>query len=138
MGIIIDFAEQLSKIGSEKERQVRFEVHPLPGEVEVLKIVVESREELPIFLSVADTHIVCICYLWDEAEVVPEQKAEMMETMLAMNIPMPLSAFAKLDKHYVLFGSMARQSRIEEVVHEIEVLSENSLEVIRVMSDYLK
>ena len=50
-----------------------------------------------VFVSVTDNQILCISYLWGENEVNQERRSEMFETMLELNIPMPLSAFAKID-----------------------------------------
>lgn len=136
MGIIIDYAQKLSEIGHTSG--YGFEVQPIPGEVEVLEITVEDREELPIFLSAADSHILCITYLWREEEVIAEKKPAMIEAMLTMNIAMPLSSFAKLGDQYVIFGALSRHSSLDEIVQEISVLSDNSLEVIKIMSEYLK
>ena len=43
-----------------------FEVQPIPGDVEVLQISVEEREELPIYISIAEDEILCISYLFTE------------------------------------------------------------------------
>ena len=55
-----------------------------------------------------------------------------------MNIPMPLSAFAKVEDKYVVFGALSINSTLEDIELEIVTLSDNSLEVISEMDTYLK
>jgi uncharacterized protein YjfI (DUF2170 family) len=105
--------------------------------VDVLQISILGREELPIFVSVTDDQILCITYLWGEDEVVSEKRTEMFETMLEMNIPMPLSSFAKIGDKYSIFGALAISSSVEEIEHELTVLSDNALDVIDDFSEFL-
>jgi len=58
--------------------------------------------------------------------------------MLEMNIPMPLSAFAKVENKYVVFGALSINSSLEDIELELVTLSDNSLEVISEMDSYLK
>ena len=62
---------------------------------------------------------------------------EMFESMLSLNIPMPLSSFAKMDDKYAVFGAMSLNSSAEDVALEITSLSDNSLDAIEALSDYL-
>lgn len=114
-----------------------FDFHPIPGEIEVYKVSVAGREELPIFMTIADEQLLCICYLWDDAEVKPEMRAEMMEAMLDMNVPMPLSSFAKIADKYTVFGAMSVKSSAEDVSLEIATLSSNAIDAIEAFSLYL-
>ena len=61
----------------------------------------------------------------------------MHESMLEMNIPMPLSAFSKIGDKYVTFGALSISSTFEDIEHELAVLSNNAIEVIDDMSEYL-
>ena len=116
----------------------KFECQLIPGEVEVLQVVIEGFEEIPVYISATDTQILCISYLWSEVEVKPELRAEMMEVMLEMNIPMPLSSFSRIQDRYVVFGALSINSGFEDVVHEVVTLGENSVEVLSVMTEFLK
>ena len=116
----------------------KFECQLISGEVEVLQIVIEGFEEIPIYISATDMQILCIAYLWSEDEVKAESKTEMMEVMLDMNIPMPLSSFSRIEGRYVVFGALSINSRFEDVVHEVVTLGENSVEAISIMSEFLK
>ncbi len=114
-----------------------FECQPIPGDVEVLQIVVGEFEEIPCYLSVTDTQILCIAYLWTEEEVKTGTRQEMLEEMLELNIPMPLSSFSKIGDRYVIFGALTVDSSFEDVCHEIVTLSENALEAIDALEEFL-
>ena len=114
-----------------------FDCTPIDGEIDVLQVEVVGREEIPIFISISDNQILCIAYLWGEDEVKPELKTNMMEAMLEMNIPMPLSSFAKIEDKYVVFGALSVNSTLTDIELEVATLSDNSLEVIAEMSSYL-
>ena len=92
---------------------------------------------MPCFVSVTDTQILCITYLFAENEVKSDKRAEMMEEMLELNIPMPLSSFAKLGDRYVIFGALSIGSNIEDIYHEIITLTENALEAIDALEEFL-
>ena len=100
--------------------------------------MIEGFEEIPIYISTTDAQILCIAYLWSESEVNPNTKSEMLEVMLDMNIPMPLSSFSRIQDRYVVFGALSIHSRAEEVTHEVVTLGENAVEAIGMMAEFLK
>ncbi|WP_017444143.1 YjfI family protein [Gayadomonas joobiniege] len=134
---IHSIAQYLNDLGESSVTGHYFDCQPIAGDVEVLQITLEGREELPIFVSVTDDQILCITYLWGEDEVRTERRAEMMEVMLEMNMPMPLSSFAKIGDKYAIFGALAITSSLSEIEHELAVLSDNSIDVIDDFSEYL-
>ncbi len=135
---IKEIAKQLDKLHTDSRQGFDFEHQIIPGEEEVLQISLVGREEIPVYLTKADTQILCISYLWSEDEIKPGSKGEMIEMMLDMNIPMPLSSFSRIGKQYAVFGALSTSSSIEDIAHEIVTLSDNSLEAIDVMSEFLK
>ena len=130
-----DLALRISDLSSFEGYQ--FDCQPIPGETEVLQITLWEFEELPCFVSVTDTQILCITYLFAENEVKSDKRAEMMGEMLELNIPMPLSSFAKLGDRYVIFGALSIGSNIEDIYHEIITLTENALEAIDALEEFL-
>lgn len=130
-------ANHLNALADNSETGMVFDCQPISGDVDVLQITVESREELPIFVSVTDDQILCITYLWGSDEVKPEKVADMHTAMLEMSIPMPLSSFSKIGDKYVIFGALSIGSTFEDIEHELAVLSNNAIEIIDDMSDYL-
>lgn len=130
-------ADHLNSLADNSDTGMVFDCQPISGEVDVLQISVIGREELPIFVSVTDDQVLCITYLWGSDEVKTDMLAEMHESMLEMNIPMPLSSFSKIGDKYVIFGALSISSSFEDIEHELAVLSNNALEIIDDMSDYL-
>lgn len=130
-----DLALRISDLSSFEGYQ--FDCQPIPGETEVLQITLWDFEELPCFVSVTDTQILCITYLFTSSEVKADRRGEMMEEMLELNIPIPLSSFAKLGDRYVIFGALSITSNIEDICHEIITLTENALEAIDALEEYL-
>lgn len=130
-----DLALRFSEVGNYEG--YTFECQPIPGEVEVLQITVGDYEEIPCYLSITDTQILCISYLWTEDEVRAETKTELLEEMLEMNIPIPLSAFSKIGDRYVIFGALSINSTFEDICYEITTLCENAIEAITAMEEFL-
>jgi hypothetical protein len=130
-------ADHLNSLADNSDTGLSFDCQPISGEVDVLQISIIGREELPVFVSVSEDQILCISYLWGTEEVKPECVNEMHESMLEMNIPMPLSSFSKIGDKYVVFGALSINSSFADVEHELAVLSNNAIEVIDDMSDYL-
>ena len=108
------------------------------GEDAVICIKVEDREEFPIYMTVDEGQILCTTHLFGEDQVDPASRARMIEDMLMLNISIPLSAFSKVGSQYVMFGALSPNSNIDDLLHEIELLSDNVLEAIEAVSDYLK
>ena len=129
-------ATLLEKKGMESE--FPFEVNPIPGEVEVLQILIEDREELPIFISASEEQILCISYLFKEAEIKESLLDQMNNEMLLANTSVPLSSFAKIQNQYVVYGALSVNSKIDDILHEIKILSDNTIDAIETMNNYLK
>lgn len=131
-------ATEMALRGKTAEHGFLFDVIPMPGEIEVLRIEVEDREELPIFLSVSDDQILCLVYLFKEDEIRAGQLPELNNALLQANITMPLSAFGKIDGQYVIYGALSVHSSLHDLVHEIETLSSNSIASITAVREHLK
>jgi len=131
-------ANQLAEQGSSADSSFNFEVSPIPGEVEVLQILVEDREELPIFVSASDAQILCIAYLFKEDEVKEDERTVMNHAMLSANISMPLSSFAKIDDQYVIYGALSVNSSLSDIVHELDALASNAVDALDSMRTHLQ
>ncbi|MEI6858915.1 MAG: DUF2170 family protein [Shewanella sp.] len=135
---IHNIANHLNDLGDTNHTGLQFDCYPIDGEVDVLQVNIIGREEIPVFVSVTENQVLCISYLWGEDEVKQESRMAMFETMLELNISMPLSSFAKVNDKYVIFGALSVRSDMLEIAQELSVLSDNCLEVIDEMSDFLK
>lgn len=114
------------------------ELLPIPGDVPVIQVSIEGRDELPIFLTCSDSQILCMCYLWTEDEVLVSRRTELLETLLDLNMPVPLSSFGRVGDRYVIFGALTRDARVDDVAKEIAVLSDNALDALDALSEFLK
>lgn len=113
------------------------EMQPIAGEVPVVQLTIDGRQELPIYVTSSDAQILCLCYLWTDAEVKPERQLELMQTMLELNPAVPLSSFGRVGEHYVLFGALSRDARAEDIAEDVAVLSDNAIDALEAMADYL-
>lgn len=116
---------------------VAVQLHPIPGEIPVVQVCIEGREELPIYVTSSDTQILCICYLWSEDEVIAERRTELLETLLDLNPSIPLSSFGRVGDRYVLFGALGHDARSEEIARDIATLSDNALDALDALSEFL-
>ncbi|MDR2031176.1 MAG: YjfI family protein [Azoarcus sp.] len=112
-------------------------LQPIPGEIPVIQTVIGGREELPIFVTVSDEQVLCICYLWKENEIVPGKRQELLELLLDLNPAIPLSSFGKVEGRYVLFGALSRDARIDDIASDIVALSDNAIDALDALSGYL-
>lgn len=123
--------------GNEHDYGRTFDCQVIPGEYDVLQVVVGDNEDFPVYVSATETQVICITYLCAEAEVKPESKTAMLEAMLEMNIPIPLSAFSRLNDRYVLFGAVSSQARLGSVANEVITLADNAIDGLSALEDYL-
>jgi len=132
--------EQLIKDLTEKQLSdgTQLSIEMFDGENTVACIKVEDREEFPIYMTLDEGQILCITYLFGDDQVDPDKRAAMAEAMLIMNVSIPLSAFSKIGDQYIMFGALSPKASIDELLHEIELLSDNVLEAIEAVADYLK
>lgn len=113
------------------------ELRPIPGSVPVIQVTVEGREELPVYVTCAEPQILCVVYLWGEDEVKPDQRTTLLETMLDLNVSIPLSSFGRIGGRYVLFGALARNASVQDIAEDVAVLSDNSLDALGAFSEFL-
>jgi uncharacterized protein YjfI (DUF2170 family) len=131
--------QNLSKELSESEyKGYKFNCLPIKGEQDVLRVEVSGLEEIPIFMTVTETQILCISYLFTKKEIYSEKEAELNQYMLELNVPMPLSAFALIDDHYSIFGSLARGSKFESITEELIALARNSIDTLQALEEFIK
>ncbi|WP_163832380.1 YjfI family protein [Spartinivicinus ruber] len=114
-----------------------FDCQPIPGSPPVLQVTVKELDELPVYVTITRQQILCIVYLWTEQEVNPDNKEALLNTLLELNVPMPLSSFAKTDDKYMIFGALSLQSSFEDILHEIITLHDNAMEATSALAEYL-
>ena len=114
------------------------QLHPIPGPVPVVQVSIEGREELPIYVTCSDSQILCLCYLWNDSEVLVERRTELLETLLDLNPSVPLSSFGRIGDRYVLFGALALNARAADIAEDIAALSDNALDALEALSEFLQ
>jgi uncharacterized protein YjfI (DUF2170 family) len=113
-------------------------LQPIPGEVPVVQVVIGGREELPIFVTASPDQILCICYLWQDAEIRPDKRLELFELMLDLSPAIPLSSFGRVEERYVLFGALSSEASREDIADDIAALSDNALDALDALAEYLE
>lgn len=126
------------KLGEETFEGHSFNCLPIQGEREVLQVLVSDWEDMPIYITITDTQILCIGYLCKKDEILDNKKAELNELLLELNVAMPLSAFSLVDDYYVIFGALATTSSDEDIYKELITLAANAYDAIEAIESYLK
>lgn len=135
----MDLNELSIKLASFETEGVSFESFLIanPGEQDVLQVIVEGNDELPIFVTQTQEQLLCISYLFGDDEVKPELHHELNETLLRLNVPIPLSAFAKIDNKYAIFGALSVNSSFDDITHELVTLADNAIDALEAVTIYL-
>ncbi|MBT5230106.1 MAG: DUF2170 family protein [Methylococcales bacterium] len=104
---------------------------------DVLQVVVDQNEELPIYVTATEEQMLCITYLFDEKELKDNVTAELNASLLKLNVPVPLSAFAIIEGKYAIYGSLSVSSAFDDIAHELVTLGDNAIEALETLEDYL-
>ncbi len=134
---LMDLLQGLDPLLSAAMGGASVQLQPMPGAVPVVQVSIEGREELPIFLTGSDDQLLCICYLWADDEVRPERRIELLETLLDLNPSVPLSSFGRVGDRYVLLGALRRDAPVHDVAKEVAVLSDNAIDALDALSEFL-
>ncbi len=134
-----DLAIQLSQ---HVQEGFSFDVLPIQdngeGDINVLQIIVNGYDELPIYITQTDEQILCITHLFKKDEVKPELVTELNETLLKLSVNIPLSSLGLIDDQYTLFGAMSINSLLSNIAHELVTQSENALDALEALEIYFK
>ena len=135
MQLLTDLTSRLEKA---RYKGHRFSCLPMQGEYPVLRVEVSELDEIPIFITVTETQILCISYLFTKQEIFPDKEAELNQYLLELNLPMPLSAFALIDDHYVIFGALACGSKFESITQELITLAGNAQDTLQALEEFIQ
>lgn len=137
MQSLLDQLKGLDVLAGAEMGGLPVQLQPIPGRTPVIQVSIEGRDELPIFVTSSDMQIICICYLWTEEEVKAERRTELLESLLDLNPSVPLSSFGRVDGRYVLTGALGRDASVQDIAHEVAVLSDNALDALDALSEFL-
>jgi uncharacterized protein YjfI (DUF2170 family) len=103
----------------------------------ILEVICSNNEEFPINIVKTDTQLLAVTPLFNVNEVKPEKVNELNEELLLISPAIPLSAIGRQGDSYILFGAMALDTLFENIVHELEVQAENTVDVLQVIEPLL-
>lgn len=134
---LLDQLQGLDSLISQAMGGSSVHLQPIPGDVPVVQITIDGRQELPIFLTASQAQILCMCYLWTDDEVKVDRRTELLGCLLDLNPSVPLSSFGRVDGRYVLFGALSADARPEDIAKDVAVLSDNALDALDALSEFL-
>ena len=114
------------------------DVASVPGEVPVVEIGFPGSERLPIYVTDATSQLLCISYLWRDADVKPRRRGKLLETLLDLNPSVPLSAFGRIGEHFVLVGALGPEATAKDMALELATLSDNARDAIATLAEFLE
>ncbi|MFV2060269.1 MAG: DUF2170 family protein [Gammaproteobacteria bacterium] len=103
----------------------------------VLDVICSNVEEFPIKMAATETQILSVTPLFHKSEVKPESLDELNTLLLQLSPVVPLSAIGMQADNYILFGAMSLKTSFENIVHELEVQAENTVEVLEAIQHLL-
>ncbi len=134
----MDLQELSIKLADFQTEGTGFESFLISGDNDVLQVVVEGFDELPIFVTVTDEQMLCISYLFNQDELKDGVSDELNSTLLKLNVPMPLSSFAIIEDKYSIFGSLSVNSSFDDIAHELVTLADNAIDALETIEEFLK
>lgn len=114
-----------------------FNCLPIGGAQNVLQILVSDLDEMPIYVTVTDTQMLCITYLCRRDEIRADKRDELNRSMLEMNVAVPLSSFALIEDYYVIFGALSTTSSINDICRELVTLAANAYDALEAIEEFL-
>jgi uncharacterized protein YjfI (DUF2170 family) len=113
------------------------DVVPVAGEIPVIEIAFPGSERLPIYVTDAGSQLLCISYLWRDADVRPRLRAKLLETLLDLNPSVPLSSFGRIGEHFVLVGALSPAASAADMALELATLGDNGRDALTALADFL-
>ncbi|MFZ5602877.1 MAG: YjfI family protein [Pseudomonadota bacterium] len=114
-----------------------FNCLPIGGAQNVLQVLVSDLDEMPIYVTVTDTQMLCITYLCRRDEIRTDKRDELNRSMLEMNVAVPLSSFALIEDYYVIFGALSTTSSINDICRELVTLAANAYDALEAIEEFL-
>ncbi|MFQ3243917.1 MAG: hypothetical protein ACI9WC_003043 [Arenicella sp.] len=103
-----------------------------------VKIENNNNPDVEIVLIATENQLLSITPLFSVASVTPSRVAELDRALLAISLPMVLSSVSiQNDDRYVLFGSMAINTTIENLMYELEVQASNYDELMAALAEFI-
>jgi len=103
-------------------------------------VTVENSDspDAVVIIVTTDTQILTITPLFEESSVREDLRPELNRGLLTISLPMALSSVGLQDDRYVLFGAMAIDTPLVNLLHEIEVQIDNYNDMLEAVAEYVE
>lgn len=102
-----------------------------------IEVTCSNNTEFPIQVVMTEKQILTVTHLFKTSEIQPDKIAELNTMLLELSPLVPLSSTGMQGDNYILFGAMAISTDIKEIVHELEVQAENTIDVLEAIEPLL-
>ena len=103
----------------------------------ILEVSCSNNDEFPINIVKTETQLLAVTPLFSMNEIKTGQIHNLNEELLFISPVVPLSSLGRQGDNYILFGAMPLDSSFENIIHELEVQAENTLEVLQAIEPLL-
>jgi len=103
----------------------------------VIEVVCSNVSEFQVNIASTETQLLSVTPLFLKSEVKPGGEAELNDLLLQLSPAIPLSSIGLQGNTYILFGAMPLETSFENIVHELEVQAENTVEVLDAIESLL-
>lgn len=107
------------------------------AENDVVEVVCSNDEEFPIHIAMTDTQLLTVTHLFNISEVQDDKVDVLNQALLQLSPAIPLSSIGLQGGNYILFGAMSLNTVFENIVHELEVQAENTVDVLEAIEPLL-
>lgn len=102
-----------------------------------IEVTCSNNTEFPIQVVMTEKQILAVTHLFKTSEIQPDKVAELNTMLLELSPLVPLSSTGMQGDNYILFGAMAISTDIKEIVHELEVQAENTVDILEAIEPLL-
>jgi len=103
----------------------------------LIDVTCSNNKEFPILIAMTDSQILAVTSLFNVSEVKEDKIDELNSMLLTISPVIPLSSTGLQNGNYILFGAMSLNTVIDNIVHELEVQAENTIDVLEAISPLL-
>ena len=104
---------------------------------DTIEVVCSNNEEFPIYIAMTEKQILTVTPLFKVDEVKEDKVDELNALLLQVSPAVPLSSTGLQSDNYILFGAMSVATTFENIVHELEVQAENTVDVLETVAPLL-
>ena len=103
----------------------------------LIDVICSNNKEFPILIAMTDSQILAVTSLFNVSEIKEDKIDELNAMLLTISPVVPLSSTGLQNGNYILFGAMSLNTVIDNIVHELEVQAENTIDVLEAISPLL-